>query len=187
MEDEELYLPAFTVRRGGIRWPGYPVNEPDGEERNGMDYALEMLQEQRDSASKQKAAEIVASVKTLHIGEISPGTKVTFTKKFSGDKAYTYLALKVDDEKAGQLWFVTGRERGLTNEKFEELLAEKLGFENFQQLFVGSAIKGWGADVAPTGSTSNEPEPIKGTTSAPKFDLGPIKDLSEASGEEIPE
>lgn len=175
-----------------------------------MDYALQMLQEQRDSASKQKAAEIVQRVKQLHVAEISPGTKVTFTKKFSGDKAYTYLALKVDDEKAGQLWFVTGRERGLTNERFEELLAEKLGFERFELLFPSVAlkaasdwiappapsqtkydiepkpVKGWGADVSPTGSTSNEPEPIKGTTSAPKFDLGPIKDLSEASGEEDP-
>ena len=173
-----------------------------------MDYALQMLQEQRDSASKQKAAEIVQRVKQLHVDEISPGTKVSFVKKFSGDKEFTYLALKVDDEKAGQLWFVTGRERGLTNEKFEELLAEKLGFENFQRLatvpldsiMASPQLKGWagvpaspkydtegwGADVSPTGSAPvpapPEPETWKGWAGAPSTHaVGPSE-----PGEESP-
>lgn len=108
-----------------------------------MDYALQMLNEQRESESKARAAEIVARVKQLHVDELSVGTKVEFTKRYSDDKAYTFLAVKTD---AG--WFTTGRHVvALTNEEFEELLAEKLGFENFQQLVpVPQAMHGshWG-------------------------------------------
>jgi hypothetical protein len=102
-----------------------------------MDYALSMLQEQRESESKARAAEIVARVKLLHIAELSVGTKVSFVKKFSGDKAYTYLALKTHDIIGGigmDRWYVTGKSDKYTNEEFEELLAEKLGFESFQRL-----------------------------------------------------
>ena len=149
-----------------------------------MDYALEMLQEQRDSASKERAAQIVAAVKTLHVDEMSIGTKVSFVKKFSGSKEYTYLALKTRDTVDGvntDRWYITGKSGKYTNEQFENLLAEKLGFEDFQVLVPMQAVltatsnwiappasyvspkkvenehveqlKGWGADVNPAPST----------------------------------
>lgn len=141
-----------------------------------MDYALEMLQEQRDSASKERAAQIVAAVKTLHVDEMSIGTKVSFVKRFSGSKEYTYLALKTHDVIDGigmDRWYVTGKSGKYTNEQFENLLAEKLGFEDFQVLVPMQAVltaadrwispsketeydlplKGWGADVNPAPST----------------------------------
>lgn len=100
-----------------------------------MDYALNMLREQRESASKDNAAAIVARVKALHVDEMPTGTKVSFVKRFSGQREYTYLALKVRDEKLDvDLWYVTGQAGGLGNERFEELLAEKLGFESFRLL-----------------------------------------------------
>jgi hypothetical protein len=119
-----------------------------------MDYALQMLQEQRESASKDRAAEIVARVKQLHISELSVGTKVEFVKRFSGNKAYTYLALKVHNEMLGMdLWYVTGKEASLQNEAFENFLAEKLGFESFQRLTLAredpnaDVIKGWAGAI----------------------------------------
>lgn len=173
----------------------------DEKERNGVDYALNMLQEQRDSASKERAAEIVAAVKTLHVAEMSIGTKVSFVKRFSGDREYIYLALKVANQIGGEeRWYVTGKESPLTNERFENLLAEKLGFENFQilhpinpmtglrppqpetwkgwggapdRLFGESKGKGWGADVNPA-PTSGKPtydyEPF-GENTLPKAPL----------------
>jgi hypothetical protein len=141
-----------------------------------MDYALEMLKEQRDSASKQRAAEIVTAVKNLHVDEMSIGTKVSFVKRFSGDQIYTYLALKTHNILDGidmDRWYVTGRSRKYTNGEFEDLLAEKLGFEDFTVLapvivvnrideFLADPstgvhrerpLKGWGADVNPAPST----------------------------------
>lgn len=138
-----------------------------------MDYALEMLKEQRDSASKERAAAIVAAVKQLHVDEMSPGTKVSFVKRFSGEREYTYLALKVEQKNGDQFWFVTGDDDYRTNERFEELLAERLGFEDFQVLTPLAVVnrideflvdpstgvhrerplKAWGADVNPAPST----------------------------------
>lgn len=105
-----------------------------------MDYAKEMLHEQRDSELKARAAEIVARVRALHVDELSTGTWVSFVKKFSGDKKYTYLALKsfIDGE---DLWFITNRKGGLTNESFEDLLAESLGFQDFQQVFPSPGLR----------------------------------------------
>lgn len=145
-----------------------------------MDYALEMLREQRESASKDRAAEIVAQVKALHVDEMSPGTKVSFVKRFSGQREYTYLALKVHDERsdhAGEdLWFVTKRTNPLTNEQFEELLAEKLGFEDFtvlvpapKPLYVGTwvdpntEVTGWGADANEIVKAALPDEPASST------------------------
>lgn len=99
-----------------------------------MDYALQMLHEQRDSVSKERAAQIVAAVKQLHVDEMSPGTKVSFVKRFSGDNVYTYLALKVERKSGEQLWYITGDDDYRSNERFEELLASRLGFEHFQVL-----------------------------------------------------
>jgi hypothetical protein len=181
MDDFEMIDHLFsriTIPRGGIRWPvsAHQLNEPSGKETKNVDYALEMLKEQRDSASKDRAAEIVQRVKNLHVDEISPGTKVSFVKRFSGTKSYTYLALKVQQENGEQFWYVTGDDDVRTNERFEELLASRLGFEDFQRLvtvpmdsIAGTPIygwkgapaslkydtEGWGADVAPTGRSSS--------------------------------
>lgn len=109
-----------------------------------MDYALQMLREQEESASKARAAEIVAALNNLHIDEMSVGTRVSFVKKFSGSKAYTYLALKTHDVIDGvgmDWWYVTNRKGGLTNGEFKELLAEKLGFESFEVLYSSVSLK----------------------------------------------
>jgi hypothetical protein len=108
------------------------VKEKRGSE---VDYAKQMLLEQRESESKARAAEIVAHVRQLHVDELSPGTMVSFVKRYSGDQEYTFLALKVVSEKlGGQRWYITNRDGARTNEQLEELLAEKLGFESFQRL-----------------------------------------------------
>jgi len=134
-----------------------------------MDYALEMLKDQRDSASKQRAAEIVQRVKQLHVDEMSPGTKVSFVKRFSGDREYTYLALKVEQKNGDQFWYVTGDDDFRTNERFEELLASRLGFEDFQLLFPSPALKaaeGWIRSAAPGAPAETKYEdptkPLKG-------------------------
>jgi len=109
-----------------------------------MDYALEMLREQDESASKARAAEIVQRVKNLHVDEMSVGVRVSFVKKFSGSKEYTFLALKTHDIIDGigmDRWYVTNRRGALTNGEFEELLAEKLGFENFELLYPSASLK----------------------------------------------
>jgi hypothetical protein len=162
MEDKELYLPEFKIWRGGILWPVYPAKKPSGKETKHVDYALEMLKEQRDSASKQKAAEIVAAVKNLHVDEMSPGTKVSFVKRFSGQHEYTYLALKVQQKNDEQVWYVTGDDDVRTNEGFEELLASRLGFEDFQVL---QAI----------------PQALRAAWVGPKFDDEPTNPLPQRS------
>jgi hypothetical protein len=129
-----------------------------------VDYAREMLHEQRDSESKARAAEIVARVRALHVDELSTGTWVSFVKKFSGDKKYTYLALKsfIDGE---DLWFITNRKGGLTNESFEDLLAESLGFQDFQQLFPSPGLRAAPNYAAP--SPESEPWTAPNYTESP--------------------
>lgn len=137
VEDHNYYLPAFTVWPGGVRWPVHQTtgDKLSGEEGKHVDYVKDMLWKQRESESKARAAEIVARIRALHVDEMSPGTKVSFTKKFHSTHEYTYLALKVEKESGEQHWYVTGDCDYRTNERFEELLGERLGFENFELLW----------------------------------------------------
>jgi hypothetical protein len=95
-----------------------------------MDYALAMLRTSRESVAKDQAAEIVERVKALHVDQMENETAWSFVKRYGSEKEYTFLALKT---KVG--WFTTGRtEDPLSNDTFEELLASKHGFSDFQRL-----------------------------------------------------
>lgn len=123
---DEWYPLGRYIQLTGVT--GLAFVAPYREERE-VDYAVEMLREQRESASMEAASVIVAAVKSLEIAKMAVGTRVSFAKKFNGDKEYTYLAFKSD---VG--WFVTKKNRAYTDEALEELLASGLGFANFAYL-----------------------------------------------------
>lgn len=157
-------LPKITVPRGGIRWPVRKPATPTQPRRTGkLDYALQMLNEQRDSESKARAAEIVQRVKALSVEHLHPGIMVSFVKRFSGDKAYTYLALKTVDRDR-DAWYVTGKDGTFSNARFEDLLAEKLGFEDFTVL--GPAVT-LGTQLASGGSQFFAPDADANTAAKP--------------------
>jgi len=146
----------IKVPRGGIRWPVHQVNDTSREEGKHVDYATQMLREKRalaqEAAEHERSAAVVAAVEMLHVDEMSVGTKVSFVKRFSGQREYTYLALKTHNILDGigmDLWYVTNKSRTYTNGEFEELLAEKLGFEDFTVLVPArenpnvDVMKGW--------------------------------------------
>lgn len=126
-------LPLFTVRRGGLRWPAH--QEAKREEETVADLAVQLLAEQKADEERQWALEIVNRVRALNVAQYLDGTEVRFTKKFSGDREYTYLAVKT----AGQ-WFVTGDDCHYDDDAFERLLAGKVGFVRFEVTYVKGEI-----------------------------------------------
>lgn len=96
-----------------------------------MDKAVELLRAEREAERDRRAELIVKRVKALDVASYASGSRVEFTKFFDGERVYTYLALKVKSTANTDVWYVTGRAGSLTNDEFEEFLAESGGVDSF--------------------------------------------------------
>lgn len=99
-----------------------------------MDEAVKLLRDGREAERLRRAELIVKKVKTLDIASFPVGSWVAFSKSFGGDHAYSYLALKVNNSAGVDGWYVTGRTGSLTDEEFEEFLADNGGFDTFGEV-----------------------------------------------------
>lgn len=99
-----------------------------------MDEAVKLLRDGREADRLRRAEEIVAAVKALDVASFEAGTRVEFTKSFGGRRTYEYLALKVTSTSSADVWYITGRAGSLTDEEFEEFLAESGGVDTFDEI-----------------------------------------------------